>query len=80
MRAPPDIACFEILRVIFRECLDLLLEQDQLLVRARFEAFQPLLDVGEEAGLGELPVGDDVDAALDLPLHRVGDGFATTSS
>ena len=61
----------EILGVIFRERRDLLLEQHQLLVGPRLEALEPLLDVGEEAGLGEFAVGDDVDAAIDLLAHDV---------
>ena len=63
----------EILRVVFRKGRDLLLEQQQLLVGPRLEAFEPLLDVGEEAGLREFAVGDDVDAAFDLLAHAVGD-------
>ena len=41
----------EILGVIFRKRRDLLLEQLHLLIGAALEAFEPLLDVGEEAGL-----------------------------
>ena len=63
--------CLEILRVIFREGRDLLLEQHHLLVGPRLEAVEPLLDVGEEARLRELAVGDDVDAALDLLAHAL---------
>ena len=36
------------------------------MVRTRLEAFEPFLDVGEEAGLRELAVGDDIDAAFGL--------------
>ena len=68
--APPSIACLKYSCVVFREGFDLLLEQNQLLARARLEAFQPLLDVGEEAGLGEFAVGDDVDAAIGLLAGR----------
>jgi hypothetical protein len=58
--------CLEILRVVLRERLDLLLKQDELLVRPRLVAFEPLLDVGEKAGLRKFTVGDDVDAAFGL--------------
>ncbi len=65
----------EILRVVFRKGGDLLLEQQHLLVRTRFEAVEALLDVGEEAGLRELAVGDDIDAAVGLLAHDIGDRF-----
>ena len=68
----------EVLRVVFRECRDLLLEQQHLLFGPGLEAFESLLDVGEEARLRDLAVGHDVDAALDLLAHavrdRLGDG------
>ena len=44
--------------------------------RLRFEAGQPLADVGHEAGLALLAVVDDVDAQLRLPPHHVRDGLA----
>ena len=65
----------EILRVVLRKRRDLLLEQDELLVRPRFETLEPLLDVGEKSGLGELAVGDNIDAAFDLFADAVGDGL-----
>ncbi len=63
----------EILRVVFGEGGDLLLEQEHLLVRARLEPVEPLANVSEEAGLGKLPVSDDVDAAVDLAGDAIGD-------
>ena len=74
--APPIIACLKYCCIIFRKGGDLLLEQLQLQTRARFEAFEPFADIGEESGLGEFAVGDDVDAALDLLAHHIGDGAA----
>ena len=38
-----------------------------------FKPVKPLADVGEETRFGEFPVGDDVDAAIDLLAHDVGD-------
>src|SRR4029079_15768332 len=68
----------EVLRVVFREGRDLLLEQQHLLFGPRLEAFESLLDVGEGAWLRDLAVGHDVDAALDLLAYavrdRLGDG------
>ena len=66
----------EILLVIFRKSRDLLLEQLQLDVRARLKAVEPLAHIGEKARLGEFAVGDDVDAAIDLFAHDVGDRTA----
>ena len=40
------------------------------------EAGQPVGDIGRIADLAGLAVADDVDAAIDLPLDRVGDGAA----
>src|SRR5262249_14710124 len=40
----------------------------------RFEAGQPLADVGDEAGLPLLAVAHDVDARLGLLAHDVGHG------
>jgi hypothetical protein len=69
----------EILLVILRKSRDLLLEQLELDAWARFEALQALAHIGEEARLGEFTIGDDVDAAIDLPAHHVGDGGAQCS-
>ncbi len=63
----------EILRVIFRKRGDLLLEQLQLDVRTRLKAVEPLAHIGKKARLGEFPVRDDVDAAIDLFAYDVGD-------
>jgi len=42
-------------------------------VGIRLEARQPLVDVGNEAGLAHLAVVDDVDAQLGLLAHDVAD-------
>jgi hypothetical protein len=63
----------EVLRVVLGKRGNLLRKQDELLGGARFEAVETLTDVGEESGLRELAVGDDLDAAFDLLAHTVGD-------
>ena len=47
---------------------------------ARFEAGEPLADVGEEAGFPLLPIADNVHASLDLLAHDLGDGAADSPS
>ena len=49
--------------------------QDHVAVVLR-EPTETVLDVGEEAHLAHLAVGDDVESALDLTVHAVGDGIA----
>ena len=63
----------EVLGVVFGEGADFLLEQDQLLVGTRLVPLQTLLDVGEEARLGKLAVGHEIDAAIDLLANAVCD-------
>ena len=38
-----------------------------------FKAVEPLAHIGEKTRLGEFAVGDDIDAAIDLLAHDVGD-------
>ena len=66
----------EIFCVVFRKGRDFLLKQLQLEARARFKAFEPFADIGEESGLGKFAIGDDIDAALDLLAHHIGHGLA----
>ena len=62
----------EILLVIFGKGGDLLLKERHFLAGPDLKPFEPLADIGEEPGLRELAVGHDVDAALDLLLHGLG--------
>ena len=63
---------FEILRVIFGKSRDLLLEQNEFLIGPGFESVEALADVREKSRLGILPVGHDLDTALDLLAHALG--------
>ena len=64
----------EILLVVLGKSPHLELEAPAPRSRARLEALETLLYLGEEAGLRVLPVGHEIDAALDLPPHDLGDG------
>jgi hypothetical protein len=65
----------EILGVILGKCRYLLSKQLELLVGPPLKAFQALVDVSEESGLGEFTVSDDVDAAFRLLAHHIVDRF-----
>ena len=65
----------EILGVIFGKRRHFLREQLHLLIGTAFEAAEALVHVREKARLGKLPIGDDVDAAIDLLAYDVAYGI-----
>ena len=62
----------KVLRVVFRKSSDLLLEYFEFRVGSGFESFEALSDIGEETGLRELPVGNNIDPAFGLLADRLG--------
>ena len=64
----------EIAFVVLGEGVDLGGELARPLAGPGLEALEPLLHVGEEAGLRLLAVGDDVEPDLELPVDDVGHG------
>ena len=73
-RADLVLVLAEVARVVLGEGVDLDLpgRRHQPLARRGVETPEPVLDVGQEADLAELAVGDDVQARLDLLRHHLG--------
>jgi hypothetical protein len=60
--------------VVFWKGSDLLLEELNLYIRSRFEAFEAFADIGEEAGFGEFIVGNNVNTSVNLFADDVNHG------
>ena len=73
---PADHRLLEVLGVVLGKGVDLGGKERPFHLRPRLEALQPLAHVEEEAGLGLLAVGHDVDAGFRLLAHALGNGAA----